>query len=177
MPDISLLQNDIELEDRESKIPSIFLTISIIFLILSIGSWIGLYFYMNTLDENLATVTQSIKSLNTQNAENEVGKLNSIKNKLAVLQTLRKGHTNVNNIVSIIAKTVYPSVYYESSDIDFSTNKVILAGVAQNPKSLAQQVSLYSKSESITSYSISNVSLDANGEVRFQATLSLSIKE
>lgn len=172
MPDISLLQSDIEIEAKESKISGIFLTISIIFLIISTGSYIGLFFYNSILTDNLDQVIESIENLNLENASNEVGKLNEVEGQLSVIQSLRKNHVDSNKLLAVVSGSVHPKVYYKNTDFDVMRNKVTLTGVALNPRSLSEQVNLYSKNKNILDYEISNISLVDNG-VKFSILLNI----
>ncbi len=172
MPDISLLQSDVEIEAKESKISGIFLTTSIIFLIISAGSYIGLFFYNSILTENLNQVAESIKNLNIENTSSEIGRLNEVEGQLSVVENLRKNHADPNKLLSVISSSIHPRVYYENTDFDVMRGKVELIGVALNPKSLSEQVSLYFKNKDISSYEISDISLVEKG-VKFSVLLNI----
>ncbi|MEK7452608.1 MAG: hypothetical protein AAB614_00035 [Patescibacteria group bacterium] len=174
MPDISLLQSDYEVVLKESRIPSIFLTVSIILLVVSIGSYVGLFFYHATLAENLKQVSIAIESLSIENASNEAGRLSKMGGQLDVIQYLRELHTDANASLAVIAKSVHPKVYYKDADINLVQGEAKLTGIALTPKSLSEQVMMYAGEKNILSYDISNISL-VNDNVKFE--LNLKIKK
>ena len=171
MPDISLLQSDLEMESEESRIPSFFLTVSLILLILSVGSYIGLYFYVSTLKETLDQTVVSIKNLNLQDTSTTVGKLNQIDGQLAVLKQLRNDHYDVASFLGVLSDSVHPRVYYKDAHFDMKDKTISVEGIAANPASLSKQVSIYYEDDKISEYKISDVSLDGSNNISFKASL------
>ncbi len=173
MPDISLLQNELELEAEESRIPSFFLTISIIILIISIGAYIGLYFYVATLKSTLDQSILAIKNLSLENTSTTVERLNGIEGQLAVLKELRAIHSNASVFLGVLADSVHPRVFYKNAFFDLRNKIIELEGLAVNSSSLSKQVMIYFNDEKIKDYSISDISLDELKGVNFKAKLKL----
>jgi len=172
MPDVSILQSDIDVQIKESRIPGFFLTMSVIVLIISIGSYVGLFFYNASISDSLSQIEISIKNINLENTSSKVDEFNKIEGKLSILQTLRKNRTDINRIMSILATTVHPRVYYENASIDAEKGTIELSGFAASPGNLSKQVSIYSRSKNILKYEIKNVALVADG-VSFNASLTI----
>ena len=170
MPDVSILQNDFGVEVKESKIPGFFLTISIIFLIVSVGSYIGLLFYKKALDENLSQVEKTIEGLNIEGTSSKVAVLNKVEDKLNILKELRAKHTDAGAILDVIAKTVHPLIYYLNADVNLSKGLVFLTGMATSPASVAEQILIYSNNESISEYSIEDVAI-VGSDIKFSVLL------
>jgi len=171
VPDISLLQSDFEMESEESRIPSFFLTVSLILLILSVGSYIGLYFYVSTLKDTLDQTVVSIKNLNLQDTSTTVGKLNRIGGQLEVLKQLRNEHYDASSFLDVLSGSVHPRVYYKNANFDMKNKTIKVDGVAANPASLSSQVGIYFEDDKISEYKISDVSLDGGNSVIFKASL------
>ncbi len=173
MPDVSILQTDTELQVKESKIPGFFMTASVLALLVSIGAYIGLFFYNKILLERLSQLDSAIENLNIEAASTKVEVLNKIEGQVNILKKLRSEHTNANEIFDVLAKTIHPRVYYKSAKMDLKNKVVEVQGQAFNPASLSRQVSIYTKSEKIQKYKISNVKLK-DGGVSFLATLNIN---
>jgi hypothetical protein len=171
VPDISLLQNDLEVETEESRIPSFFLTVSMTLLIISIGAYIGLYFYVSTLKGALDQSVLAIKNLSLKNTSNVVEKLNGAEGQLAVLKELRIVHSDASIFLDVLANSVHPRVFYKNASFDLKNKLIEVDGLAANSSSLSKQVIIYFKDEKIDEYSISDVSLDGFDGIGFRAKL------
>ena len=171
MPDISLLQSDLELDAEESRIPSFFLTASIILLIISIGAYVGLYFYVATLKDTLDQSVLAIKNLSLKNTSTVVEELNGAEGRLAVLKELRVTHSDASVFLNVLASSVLPGVYYKNASFNLKNKMIEVDGLAQNSSSLSKQVIIYFKDKNFDKYSISDVSLDGLNGVAFKAKL------
>ena len=113
---------------------------------------------------------ESIKSLNIEIASSGVSEFSNVESIFNVLVKLRKDHVDVNEILSVLGETVHPRVYYETASLDAKSKTVSLTGFALSPMDLSRQVSIYSNSDKLKEYEISNVSL-AKGGVSFNVEL------
>ncbi len=171
MPDISLLQNDLEVEAEESRIPSFFLTVSMIILIISIGAYIGLYFYAVTLKDALEQSVLAVKNLSLENTATTVERLNGVEGQLEALKELRLAHSDASVFLDVLANSVHPRVFYKNAFFDLKNKVIEVEGLAANSSSLSKQVIIYFKDKNIDDYSISDVSLDGFDGVSFKAKL------
>jgi len=171
MPDISLLQSDLEVEAEESKIPSFFLTVSIILLIISIGAYIGLYFYVATLKDALNQSISALENLSIENASTVVEDLNKAGGTLMVLKELRMAHSDASKFLDVLSASVLPGVYYKNASFNLKDKTIEAEGLAQSSSSLSKQVIVYFNDKNIEKYSISDVSLDEFEGVKFKVNL------
>lgn len=172
MPDISILQEETNIQLRESRIPGVFYAVSVILMLISAGSYAGLLFYKIQLQKDLDLVIKKIDDLQVGNISGELGRLGGLEGQLNVLKKLRTEHTNPSGLLSSVAASVDKNVYYQNAEFDTKNNSVNLKGVAVNPAGLAKQVSLYRQQAGVSDYNISDVGFVGEG-VGFSALLKI----
>lgn len=172
MPDISILQEDTNIQLRESRVPGVFYAVSVVLMLISIGAYAGLFFYKIQLQKDLNFTIETIDNLQVGNISGELGRLSGMEGQLNILKKLRIEHTHPANLLSIVAASVDKNVYYQNAEFNAKSSSVNLKGVAVNPSGLAKQVSLYRQQTNISDYNISDVGFIGEG-VGFSTSLKI----
>lgn len=157
MPDISLLQQEYEFPEEERRAPGIVALIAFIFLLISLGSYLGFYFYNAILTKRAEELNKSIADLKLNEDYKNVDQMKSVGTEAKALKFLRENHSYPNKFIDKIAKSTHPKVYFSNGNIDVLKKTASLTGIAPNSIILARQIELYGQNDEIAGFEMKNI--------------------
>ena len=149
--------------------------VAVFVFIISVGSFAGLYFYDNSLNDQVATKLDQIQNIQKVFEDSpQVDKAKNFRSRAEIIQGLLDGHTVVSPLLDFLSANTLTSIMYNK----FSFTKengvftVELNGEAPSYAALAYQREVFKgKTTELLSSTISNVSLTPFGTVSFSLAL------
>ncbi len=173
IPKGSLIREETFLERPRSR--SAIGIVAIFVFIISAGSFAGLYFYNNLLNDQVATKLDQIQSIQKVFSDSpQVDKAKNFRSRAEIIQGLLDGHTTVSPILDFLSANTLTSIMYTKFSFTRENGvfTVELNGEAPTYAALAyQREVLKGKTTELQSSTISNVSLTPFGTVSFSLEL------
>lgn len=173
IPKKSLVRSESFLERPRPRSAIGFL--AVIILILSIGSYVGLSFYKDTIDKKITAMTGEIN--NTQKRFEKAPQVEEAQiflSRMSIAKEIMDAHVVASPVLEFISDNTISSVMFESFSLkqDGGSAIVELPGEAPTYAALAYQGDvLRKKTKELSSFLIHNVSLTEDGTVKFSLTL------
>ncbi len=166
---------EIEPEKKQgSSGNNILLAASIVFLVLSFGS----YFYLNnfaiprkTAQINNATAT--LASMSTEDIQAKENELTLAQKYINDFKILYENNPKTSKFFDSFQKWAHPKVVYSGLSLDVGNKKVTIKGTTDGFQSVMQQIALIQNEPSIQSFDISNIALGEQGGVTFDLSVIL----
>lgn len=141
MSNINLSQSS---ESPSLKVPRGFVDksigISIVLLILSFGAYLGLVFYVKTLDSELTSVNDSIEMEKKKIAGDQANRVIDFQDRLDVVEkAIRTSESPDDNLAKIEA-SMLPETYLNRYEYDREKRSIETTVVAQSFKNVAEQI-------------------------------------
>ena len=173
MPDVSLLQREYYSGgEEESRFPGIASTIALVFFLITIVAFGGLYAYNRSLITRAQTTAENIKGLHVGDIAQDIDRLKELGNKEKGLRELREEHTSVSSLFAALEKTTHPTTKFFNADFDAKGNSVKLKGTTETTKTMARQVEIYQKEGTISDFSVDSIGYKGeDGSIGFQADI------
>ncbi len=169
IPKNSLVREDSFMERKNPM--TIMGILSFIVFIMSVGSYAGLYFYGNRLEEENKKITADI--INAQSIFSqapEISKAKAFLSHAEIARGLLDAHIAVSPVIDFIEQSTVSSVLYEKFlfKLDGGVLTLELTGEAPSYASLAYQADvLREKNKELTGFSVYNVVLTKFGTITF----------
>lgn len=156
-----------------------FVLFSFLIFVLSAGLWGGLYMYKNYLNANIAQLGKSIEK---QKASFEIPTINEVtgfSEKISVAKKLLAGHKAFSNVLDFLQDFTMKDVKfndlnYSSSANDSGDPSLVLTGTTRSYSSLTAQIQALEKYNQVKNVSVSGLSSDSMGAVRFNLKIILN---
>lgn len=163
---------------EKSKSPllaQIMFYVSLLMLTVGVAAFLGLNIHLKSLEQKKLTLKNQIEAAYQIPKEKRVvEKLGKTKRKIETLKEVLKDHKALSQIIPRIASLVHSEAQLTSLKVDLLENKVLLSGVAPDPKVIAQQFLILEGAEDVKEVVLSPVSLDPKEEFRFDISFSFS---
>ena len=161
-----------------------FVLFSFLIFIISGGLWGGLYMYKNYLNENIAQLGKSIEK---QIASFEIPTVNEIidfSEKISVARNLLAGHKAFSNVLDFLQDFTMKDVRFNDLNYSYADSgepaspnrgepSLILSGTTRSYASLTAQIQVLEKYNQVKQVSVSGLSSDATGGVKFNLRIIL----
>jgi len=153
-----------------------FVLFSFLIFIISGGLWGGLYMYKNYLNENIAQLGKSIEK---QKASFEIPTINEIidfSEKISVAKNLLAGHKAFSNVLDFLQDFTMRDVRFNDLNYSFADSgspALALSGTTRSYASLTAQIQALEKYNQVKQVSVSGLSSDATGGVKFNLKIIL----
>ena len=169
IPKSSLVREDSFLERKRPR--SIMAVLSSLVFVLSVGSYAGLYFYGNLLEEKNKKIAADIISAQSIFSQSpNINKAKVFLDRAEITRGLLDAHIAVSPVIDFIEQSTVSRVFYEKFSFKRDGNNLTLelTGEAPTYASLAYQADvLREKSKELTGFSIDNVVLTKFGTITF----------
>jgi hypothetical protein len=155
--------------------------LAIFAFVASVGSYVGLYLYQETLSKDIAAKTESIASMQREFLQSpEINKAKVFKARADLARELLNQHIVISPVFAFLSGSTLGSILYDSFSFkrDKDTWTLVLTGEAPSYASLASQSDVLnkkSKENEFVSFSINNIALTKSGTVTF--TLSVDFAQ
>ncbi|MCR4274966.1 MAG: hypothetical protein NUW02_02875 [Candidatus Campbellbacteria bacterium] len=162
----------VEQKSNHVSMVGIFLTISIVLLVISLASVGGVLLYEKYLTSSLASKKEDLQQQREAFAPELIRDMARLDRKLATSQQLLKGHVSVTGIFELLQdltlKTVrFTNLVYSQGDEGI---QVTLKGEGQSFTSVALQSDEFGKSSALSEAVFSSFQLNERGNVNFSVT-------
>mgnify|MGYP001558814490 FL=1 len=153
-----------------------FVFLSFLIFILSAALWGGLHMYKNYLNNSIAQLGKSIEG---QKASFEIPTVNEVtgfSEKISVAEKLLTGHKAFSNILDFLQDFTMKDVRFDSlnySSADAGWPMLTLSGTTKSYGRLAAQIQALEKYNQVKQVSVSGLSSDAMGMVKFNLKIIL----
>lgn len=147
-----------------------FVFFSFLIFILSAALWGGLYMYKNYLGDNINQLEESIKNQKTSFEIPTVNEIIGFSEKVSVAENLLAGHKAFSNVLDFLQDFTMKDVRFNDLNYSFSDTgepTLTLSGTTRNYARLASQIQNFEKYERVKQVSVSGLTSDVNGVVRF----------
>lgn len=153
-----------------------FVWLSFLIFILSAALWGGLYMYKNYLNDGIARLGKSIEN---QKASFEIPTVNEVtgfSEKISVAKKLLAEHEAFSNVLDFLQDFTMKDVRF--NDLNYSSAEsgepsLALSGTTKNYGRLTAQIQSLEKYNQVKMVSVSGLSLDASGAVKFNLKIIL----
>jgi len=171
MPDISLLQREYEVVEKESRIPGLVLTVSVTLLLITVGAWASLYFFNKFYIQQAEEIGKKVEDLKIKEAGEALDQLKIFSNKAEVLSGLRGAHTSASALLQKVEKSTHPLVGFDSGSFKVVDGGAELRGSAPSALILARQVEIYTEDKNLSEFKVSGLGYGTEHGVLFSASL------
>ena len=172
IPKSSLSSNHVPRRGR-----SVFLVLSFLIFILSAALWGGLYMYKNYLKDNINQLDEKIRTQKTSFEIPTVKEISDFSEKISVAKNLLAGHKAVSNVLDFLQDFTMRDVRFNDLSFSFTDTgepTLTLSGATRSYASLASQIQNLEKYDQVEQVSVSGLTSDTNGAVRFNLKISLN---
>lgn len=150
MPDPSLFPKEyVQEAPARSAIASFFVASAYFFLIIALAAWGGLYFYKNSLREEISGLESQIQASPLQGKTSEIRKIKSMEKLLDNFSGLLKGHIHFSNIFRVIEGYTLKTVFLNKASINIKDSSVNISGIVGSYKDFAKQLGKFKSSPDI----------------------------
>ena len=153
-----------------------FAFLSFLIFVLSAALWGGLYMYKNYLNNS---IVQLGKSIEKQKASFEIPTVNEVtgfSEKISAAKKLLAGHKAFSNVLDFLQDFTMKDVRFNDlnySSADSGGPALALSGTTKSYASLTAQIQALEKYNQVKQVSVSGLSSDAKGAVRFNLKIIL----
>ncbi len=169
IPKSSLVHEESFLERKRPK--GIAEVLAVLVFVLSVGSYVFLYFYGNVLKEKNKKITNEIKDAQSIfSLSPDINEAKEFRYRVEIAEELLNARIAVLPVIDFIAQNTVQSILYEKFSFKHDGNKFTLSltGEAPSYASLAYQAEVLSgKSKELHGFSIDNVVLTRFGTITF----------
>ncbi len=169
IPKSSLIHGESFMERKRPR--SIMGVLATFVFMLSVGSYVGLYFYGDTLEEKNKKITADIESAQSVFSQSpDIIKAKEFRDRAEIARSLLSARIAVSPVIDFIERSTVSSILYEKFSFNGEGGELTLelAGEAPTYASLAYQADvLRGKSKELTGFSIDNVVLTKFGTISF----------
>lgn len=154
-----------------------FVLFSFLIFVLSAALWGGLYAYKNHLNDN---IVQLGKSIEKEKASFEIPTINEVvgfSEKISVARKLLASHKAFSNILDFLQDFTMKDVRFNDMNYSFADPgepMLALSGLTKSYAALAAQIQALEKYNQVRRVSVSGLSSDTNGAVKFNLKIILN---
>lgn len=152
--------------------------ITVLAFLASVGSYAGLYFYNNTLNRKIESLTAEINEVQKSFNQPEINQARVFYARAELVRTLIASHIVVNPIFDFLEANTTTNIFY--SNLVFKkgaegTLSLEVTGEAQGYASLAYQADVFrQKSKELASFSVKDIKLTNLGGVSFSFVMTFA---
>lgn len=179
IPKSPLAHKESFMERRRPRSITGFLAIFI--FVVSVGAYVGLYFYDRSLVQKIETMTDKISTARRDLSRSPViGEAKVFRVRAELAKELLDQHTVVSPVLDFLAQNTLQSIYYD--DFSFKQESdgwtLTLSGEAPSYASLAYQADvLRQKKDNLVDFSVQNVELTKFGSIKFSLAITFARKD
>lgn len=149
----------------------LFLTISVLMLVISFAIFGGAFFYKQYLQRQRTAVAASLERLEADFEPSLLMELNRVSQLLSTAKLLLQSHVSTSRIFQFIEDNVFNGIRFSSFSFDAEKMSLRMNGEAGSYTVLAGQAAAFEESRFVESVSLSNLSLQPNGDVGFAVSI------
>jgi Tfp pilus assembly protein PilN len=163
-------------EKIDMGLPWRFLAFMIISFILLVFLYVGMEFgYKPYLDRQIKNYDMEIKKITTALETTNEQNLAQIYSQFVNIQTLLKNHLQPSKLFTFWENTIHPKVYYTSFTLSIPERGLSISGVAQDFKSVIEQMEIYRLRPEVKNVEIGKIGLDENKDGKGGTTFVLNL--
>lgn len=147
------------------------LLLSLVFAIFMVGGYFGLQYYKDTIDGKLNDINSKLVKNEEARNKNDEEMLLRLKNSLAVIEPLLKGHILWSEALSHIQSRIHPQVQLESISANSNKNVFIFKAYASGYSAVAKQIAVFYADSAIIDITIGKISSQTDGKIEFVVQL------
>lgn len=153
----------------EVKIPgqNRLISIGVILLIVVLGIVAGLWFYQNSLNDQIAQADTQIKSLETKRDPAAEQNLLTLSKQMSITDQILQSHLYWSDGLTRIENAMQGKVQIKSFSATLQAGSIQIQAVADNYTTLAHQLAAFLNDDSITDVTLNNVNVLPNGQLNF----------
>lgn len=155
------------------KIPGenrlIYIGMALLILVAAVAT--GLYFYKNSLQDELLVLDLEIANLEKSRDKKSEANILTLDKQLALVSNLLEGHVTWSKAFSKVESLIQPQVQFLSFSAAVAENRFEFKAVAPHYTAIAKQVSAFTSDESIKDLSLTNVHVLTTGKLEFSVKL------
>jgi len=176
MADVSLIPKDYK---QKSSLKAIFSKIGIliiVLLILSVGAYLGLYFYNDSLNAQLQDLKSQVEEVNKERDVEFEKKVLSLESAMLIFENIFENHNYWSNIFSKLETLTIPQVIYFDFDGIISKNGSVdlsFDGRTTGYTYLAKQMVSFLDDPMVTNLELTGLSLGSEGGIEFGLNVNL----
>jgi len=147
---------------------------SLLLTIFIIGLYFIFIFQINRATASFEEIQTELSEVQTKEELELEETILGYKRKVDDLFPILKEHQKPTEFFQFLEKFVHPEIYFSSFSMDLDTGNVLLKGVAENFKSLGQQILLFEKEPSIKRTELSSIFLIEEEKIKFDINILLT---
>ena len=145
--------------------------VAIIFFILVLAAWGGLYFFRRSLDTNAANWREQIITVEKELRPDFLNQLVALSDRLTAVREIISGHKFSSNTLLLLERDTHPQVAFSSFQYSADGRKIDLAAKAASYGIVADQVTLLEADSQVESVGFGGLQLDETGRVNFKLSI------
>lgn len=158
----------------ESKPFNILYFLSLSLLVLSIGSYIAMFFFLKSYSKKLEEVKNSISQAESKEVKELESGLLEAKDKIDVFADVFASYQKTSGLFGFLKESCHEKVFFYDTDISPDSLKVEISGRAETFKILGEQILIFKeKKEIVRDLLLSSISIAQEGGINFKLTLNL----
>lgn len=156
---------------------NLLLGLAVICLLLSLVSYLALFFANQSLNRERASLETEVKSLEQARDLDLETQVSQLQKRIKIFQNLLEGHLYPSRLFTLIEELTIPQVQFNSFNADLENHKLNLEGRTASYSFLAKQLTVLEQDERIKTVETSNIALRSEaGGVGFNLLLEFDPK-
>lgn len=147
-----------------------FVLFAFLIFVISSALWGSLYVYKRSLNENAIRLKETIKKQKGALEESTINEVAVFADKISAVKKLLDNHKSFSNVLSFLQDFTMKDIRFNDLSYSFSESggpSLTLSGVTKSYASLAVQIQAFEKNNQVKKVSVSGLSSDAKGGVKF----------
>jgi len=163
-----------QLGDQAVSRGNLWLTISIVILLIAGSVYLGLWVYQRQLDQEKQELITEIDELQAQRDLELEANFTELKKGIENLKKILKNRIYPSLVFKMLEELTLPQVQFSDFDGDFDDARIIIQTEASSYNMLAKQVVALEQDERIGKVELSGVDLDSSGRVSSNLTIEIN---
>lgn len=150
-----------------------FVLFAFLIFVISSALWGSLFVYKKSLNDNALALKETIKKQKSALEESTINEVAVFADKISVVKKLLDNHRAVSNVLDFLQDFTMKDVKFNDMSYSFSDSagagelSLSLSGITRSYASLAVQIQALEKNNQVKRVSVSGLSADAKGGVKF----------
>jgi len=163
----------------EKRPISLFVTLSVVLLVLVAGAYGGVFYYTRTIQNNIAEKEEKLEKFNQEFDKSIIQEARSLENRITATERILDRHVTISPVFELLERATLTSVQFTEFEYKEDEGKLTatLSGVAPGFASLAYQRDVFlDEVEALESFEITEFTLEETGSVGFSAEATITPK-
>lgn len=145
--------------------------LSLVLFLASLIVWAGFYFYHSSLKKNLASWEEQVKNQEAEFSSELFSQIVALANTMRGAGELLAGHPSNASLLKFMEEVTHPAVYFKTMQFSRESRKLDLDGVAQNFRTVAEQLSFFEGHNQVEDVSFGGLTRNEKGLVNFKMAI------